>query len=329
MMVDIMNSNLLWVIAATFGALTVGTVVRLFALRKSTAEVARKRLGSLKVWWALAILWSAAAIFGIVGTTILLAIASLLAMREFLRLVAKPQVIGRAALGCLALCGGGHFLLIATGHSSSTTWFLPVTLLVTTAAIRVSTQSPQDYLRITAAIYWGGMLMIYALSHALYLFELDGSAGSGLITPVVGSVGWFLFLLLITEMNDIMQAIVGRRFGRHRITPVVSPNKTIEGLIGGILTSMTLALALGPWLTTLTVDRAPIAGAGILALAGMLISLSGFLGDINMSAIKRDAGVKDGSTLLPGMGGVIDRIDSLTFSAPVFYYYVLIIRLWD
>ena len=323
------NNNLLWVIGATFAALTVGTGVRIVALRKSTADVARKRIGSLKVWWTLAILWSIAAVFGIVGTTVLLSVASLLAMREFLRLVDEPPVIGRAALACLTLCGAGHYLLIATGHSDVSFWFLPIALLITTAAIRASTKSPNDYLRITAAIYWGGMLMVYALSHALYLFELDRPTEEPAIMPVVGSVGWFLFVLLITEMNDIMQAIVGRRLGRHRITPVVSPNKTLEGLIGGMLTSITLALTLGPWLTTLTVDRTPIAAAGLLVLTGVLISLTGFLGDINMSAIKRDAGVKDGSTLLPGMGGVIDRIDSLTFTAPAFYYFVLLTRLWD
>ncbi len=87
---------------------------------------------------------------------------------------------------------------------------------------------------------------------------------------------------------------------------------------------MILAVLLAPYLTTLTVDRGKAAGWAISATAGLLISLFGFLGDINMSAIKREAGVKDGSSLLPGMGGMIDRIDSMTFTGPAFYYFVML-----
>ena len=88
---------------------------------------------------------------------------------------------------------------------------------------------------------------------------------------------------------------------------------------------MTLSVVAAPWLTTLTAERSPIAGIVISMLCGFMLSVVGFLGDINMSAIKRDVGVKDGSTLLPGQGGMIDRIDSLTFTAPVFYYYVRLV----
>jgi phosphatidate cytidylyltransferase len=86
-----------------------------------------------------------------------------------------------------------------------------------------------------------------------------------------------------------------------------------------------LAICLAPFLTTLTAEKSWVMGILVSALVGVAISLSGFLGDINMSAIKRDAGVKDGSAILPGMGGVIDRIDSLIFTAPVFYYLNLLL----
>ncbi len=159
--------------------------------------------------------------------------------------------------------------------------------------------------------------MIYALSHSLFLFDVESKSA-----PSIGVAGWFLFVVLLSEMNDIMQAIVGRKFGKHKITPMVSPNKTYEGLVGGIATCTVLAVLLAPYMTTLTTERSAIAGISLSVSAGVLISLAGFLGDINMSAIKRDAGVKDGGTLLPGMGGMIDRIDSLTFTGPVFYYFV-------
>ena len=161
--------------------------------------------------------------------------------------------------------------------------------------------------------------MIYAFSHALFLFEVEPGG-----KPLVGRVGWILYLVLLTEMNDIMQAVVGRKFGKTKITPRVSPHKSLQGLIGGLITTIALSVTVAPLLTTLTAARSVAAGVAVSTLAGIVISLSGFLGDINMSAIKRDAGVKDGSTMLPGMGGMIDRIDSLTFTAPAFYYFVVL-----
>jgi phosphatidate cytidylyltransferase len=147
----------------------------------------------------------------------------------------------------------------------------------------------------------------------------------------LGPAGWFLFLVILREANDIFQAIVGRLFGahkRHRITPVISPNKTWEGFFGGMLVVVILAPLIAPWLTTLDQQAGPFSIPESLwpwvapVLAAILVSLAGFFGDINMSAIKRDAGVKDSSNLLPGMGGVIDRVDSLTVTAPVFLYFV-------
>mgnify|MGYP002682497133 CR=1 FL=1 len=101
-----------------------------------------------------------------------------------------------------------------------------------------------------------------------------------------------------------MQAIIGRRFGRTKITPRVSPNKSLEGLLGGMTVTVLLAVLTAPWLTGLTMDRSTMSGIGLSSIAGVLISLFGFLGDINMSGIKRDVGVKDGSQLLPGHGGI-------------------------
>jgi phosphatidate cytidylyltransferase len=126
-------------------------------------------------------------------------------------------------------------------------------------------------------------------------------------------------------MNDIAQALVGRKIGRRHITPRLSPHKTWEGFLGGVLTSVVLGTLLAPWLTPFA-DKSPDIGwlppPAWGALAGGLIAAAGFLGDINMSAVKRQSGVKDSGTLLPGQGGVLDRIDSLTFTAPCFLYYL-------
>lgn len=315
------NTNLLWLIAGTFATLLAGTLIRLIAIRNSTADVIASRLGSLKVWWILATLWSLAVIVGQTGAAILLGLASFLGMKEFLRLIGTPPAMSRLTLAGLIFSGSVHYILIIVGQSKHTFAFFPMASLLLLGSLRLISGNTNSYIRTSAGVYLGVMLLIYGLSHALLLFEIIF-----LPDPVIGPAGWFLFVVLLTEMNDIMQAIVGRKFGKRKITPRISPNKSLEGLLGGLLTSIALAISLAPWLTTLMLDRSMMAGLLLSALAGIVISLTGFLGDINMSAIKRDAGVKDGSSLLPGMGGVIDRVDSLTFTAPAFYYFVVAIH---
>ena len=107
------------------------------------------------------------------------------------------------------------------------------------------------------------MLIIYGLSYSLFLFEVDSIA-----QPWVGTAGWFLFVVLLTEMNDIMQAIVGRKFGKRKITPIVSPNKSLEGLVGGLVTTIVLSITLSPWMTTITRDRNPFQGISLSVMCG-------------------------------------------------------------
>ncbi|MLL40970.1 hypothetical protein DQE96_20405 [Shigella flexneri] len=123
-----------------------------------------------------------------------------------------------------------------------------------------------------------------------------------------------LFLLALTESNDIAQYLWGKSCGRRKVVPKVSPGKTLEGLLGGVITTMIASLIIGPLLTPLNTLQA--------LLAGLLIGISGFCGDVVMSAIKRDIGVKDSGKLLLGHGGLLDRIDSLIFTAPVFFYFI-------
>jgi len=117
----------------------------------------------------------------------------------------------------------------------------------------------------------------------------------------------------LAQFNDVAQYFWGKLLGRHKVTPNVSPKKTWEGLIGGVLTTVLLATLVGPYLTPMD----PLWSA----LAGGVIGISGFLGDINISAMKRDLGVKDAGGLIPGHGGILDRVDSLTYAAPAFFHF--------
>ena len=113
-------------------------------------------------------------------------------------------------------------------------------------------------------------------------------------------------------MNDVAQFVWGKTLGKRKILPLVSPNKTWEGFLGGAVTTLLVSLLLGPLFTPLDLPRA--------ALVGLEIGIFGFIGDVVMSAVKRDIGVKDTGTLLPGHGGILDRLDSLTFTAPLYFH---------
>ncbi|MFD2846561.1 phosphatidate cytidylyltransferase [Dietzia aerolata] len=138
----------------------------------------------------------------------------------------------------------------------------------------------------------------------------DGSAiGSG------GAVGahLLLFLLLVVQGSDVFQYIWGKTLGKHPVAPTVSPNKTWEGLVGGVLTATALGAALW-WITPFT----PLQAAALAFVSCVM----GFAGGLVMSAIKRDRGIKDFDSVIPGHGGIMDRLDSLAFSAPVFFHLV-------
>ena len=313
---NLAKSPLLIAIACLFLVLTLGTLVRIVSLRGGSDEKAKSNLNSLKSWWELAAALAIALILDRTGVAILLAIAGILSLREYQRLVGTSK-IGALTMSLVFAIVPLYYLLAWLGHVDGLRAWGPIFIVLAIGALRASMGLTDDYVRTTAGMTWGLLLFVYCLSHAYFLFELPIST-----VPWVGNAGWFLYLILLTEVNDIAQALVGRRFGKTKLTPRISPNKSLEGLLGGLVVTMMLAILIAPWLTTLMHDRSWVVGGLFALLTATLISLCGFLGDINKSGIKRDVGVKDSGTLLPGQGGMMDRIDSLTFSAPVFYYFV-------
>ena len=317
---------LYWTLAAIFASLAIGSLARFIALRHAEEMLRRKRLASLRTWWMLAIAVSAGLLAGRPGICLLLTTASCIAWFEITRMFeprAEDKLAIRAGYGLIVI----NYLLIMFGSFSFFVVFLPLSSLFILAVSLLIKDEPKGYIRSAGGLLWGIMFLGYGVSHAAALLILPSSSDGPL-----GPVGWFLFLVILTEADDIFQAVIGRLFGshkRHRITPMISPNKTWEGFFGGMLVIVILAPLIAPWLTTLDQQAGPLSLSEPLQpwiapiLAAILISLAGFFGDINMSAIKRDAGVKDSSNLLPGMGGVIDRVDSLSMTGPVFVYFLI------
>ena len=239
---------------------------------------------------------------------LLLALMSGVALKEYLAMVSTRH----------ADCRGLWFVYLAIplqygfAYRSSYVAFaaaIPAFGLATLPLVMVATRRAQDFIRVAATANLGLLLTVFSLSHIALLLQLPESAN-----PVGGAVGWVVFLLLITQLNDVAQYVFGKCFGRRAIAPRLSPKKTVEGFVGGMFTSAVTAAWIGPFLTPMDGTTGALVGA---AMAG-----AGFGGDMAVSAIKRDVDVKDTGTLLPGHGGILDRIDSLISTAPLFFYFV-------
>jgi phosphatidate cytidylyltransferase len=179
------------------------------------------------------------------------------------------------------------------------------------------------------AAYTGGMLSFgYAIRNHEYAFA-DAAVPFGARTLAIPSGGLLLLLpVFVTWASDIGAYAVGRTMGRNKLIPSVSPGKTFEGSIGGLLASMLVA-----WLYTQFLLR-PTAHLGFrhnpagVLLFGAVVSVAAQIGDLAESLMKREAGVKDSSTLLPGHGGILDRFDSLFFVMPVAYVLLGVMLTW-
>lgn len=304
--------NVVAVLGAVALALVVGTMVRVAwwgGAGGGPAERA-KQAGSLATWWALYLVLTAVVALGGGAVLALFAVASGVGLYEFRGLVRDRVAPPPHWWPVVFLVVPAHYLVIALGWLDLGRILVPVGAFVTLLVWLVLAGRTAGFAETAGITFLGLMLLVYLFSHAALLITLPAG-----VNPDGGPVGLVLFTVLLTEANDIAQAQWGRRLGRRRITPTVSPNKTWEGFLLGAATTVALSVVLAGYLTPYA--RLPA------AVVGGLVAVGGFLGDITMSAVKRQAGVKDSGTLLPGQGGVLDRIDSLTFTGPVVYYFTI------
>jgi phosphatidate cytidylyltransferase len=186
--------------------------------------------------------------------------------------------------------------------------FIPVIMFLFLPLRLVLKGDTDGIIKSMASLHWVLMLTVFGISHMAYLLSLPK-----LSNFESGGRGLLLFLVFLTEINDVLQFVWGKLLGKHKITPKVSPNKTWEGFIGGVLSTTIIGYFIG-FLT-------PLNGLA-LVLVSLTIALTGFFGDIVMSSVKRDLGVKDMGTTIPGHGGILDRIDSLSYTAPAFFHLI-------
>jgi phosphatidate cytidylyltransferase len=298
----------LWILLLGLGAfLAMASAVGAWLARgEGAASPTIQNLNArINAWWVMVALMGLALVFGKVGATVLFALCAFAALREFLTLTdtRRADHLGLAAAFFLVI--PVQFWLVAVDWYGLYSIFIPVyafLLLPIVVALRGDTTR---FLTRIAELQWALMVCVFCVSHvpALLSLTIPGFQGQNVLL--------IAFLVVVVQGSDVAQYIWGKLLGRRKIAPDLSPSKTVEGFVGGALTATLLGAGLS-WLTPF----APLQAAGM----ALVIVLMGFFGGLVMSAIKRDRGVKDWGSLIPGHGGFIDRLDSVIFAAPVFFH---------
>jgi len=296
----------------------VGGVIGLLTVASTFGWVAHRWFGTgvgsatidninarIRAWWWMALLFVVAAVTGRTVSLMLFCITSFLALREFVTIAPTRPGDHRALFWLFFIVTPLQYYLIWIGWYGLFSVLIPVYVSIFLGARTVLAGDTSRFLERTAVIQWGLMICVYFISHVPALLMLPTADNPS------QNVKLMFFLVLTVELSDVLQYVWGKALGRHPVAPSISPNKTWEGLIGGGLTATAIGAALW-WATPFS----PVAAS----LMAIVLVAMGFLGGLIMSAIKRDRGVKDYGTLIEGHGGILDRIDSLCFAAPVYFH---------
>jgi phosphatidate cytidylyltransferase len=277
-------------------ATSIGGILRRTLRSESSAKVIANLNSRIFAWWIMVGVFGAAVLLGKTATMVLFGFMSFLALREFITLTPTKPADHRALFWAFFVITPLHYYTLASGWYAMTVLLIPMYAFLFIPIRNALAGDATDFLARTAKIQWGLMVCVYFVSYAPGL----------LLLPIAGYEGQnaklLLFLVCVVQMSDVLQYVWGKLCGRHAIAPRLSPSKTVEGFAGGALSAIGLGAAL--WKIT---PFTPLQAAGMAAI----IVTMGFFGGLVMSAIKRDRGVKDYGEILPGHGGMMDRIESL------------------
>lgn len=301
-------------------ALLIGGVVCVLIVASLIAAVLQARLdpkgidpvienlvARIQAWWGMVALLSIAMLFGRAGAVILFAILSFSAMREFLTLTEKSRADHYALAAAFFVVLPAQYYLVWIDWYGLYSIFIPVYAFLILPIIAALRGETDNFLTRVSETQWGLMICVFAASHvpALLTLQIPGYEGKSILL--------IAFLIVVVQGSDVLQYVFGKLFGRRKIAPVLSPSKTWEGFLGGVISASILGACFW-WMTPFAIWQA--------FLISLMIAIMGFFGGLVMSAIKRDKGVKDWGHLIAGHGGFIDRLDSVVFSAPIFFHIV-------
>jgi phosphatidate cytidylyltransferase len=260
----------------------------------------------VKAWWWMVGVLGFAFAMGRTAIIVLFALMSFCALREFITITATRRGDHRAIVAAFFVFLPTQYILIYMNRHGLFNVFIPVCVFLLMPILSAMSSETTGFLQRCAGMQWGLMLCVFCLSHvpALLMLPIAGFEGrNGLLIA---------FLVIVVQGSDVLQYVWGKLMGKTHIAPLLSPSKTLEGLLGGVAS----ATALGAALWWITPYGSPLKAASI----AFVIALMGFLGGLVMSAIKRDRAIKDWGQMIQGHGGMLDRVDSVLFAAPIFFH---------
>jgi phosphatidate cytidylyltransferase len=307
MQLDI-GSNVLLALGGLYAIVVVASAwvlwLRWCAPEKDRTELVQR----IRSWWLIVSIFTVAMIMSRNVSVAFFAFVSFLALKEYFSIVPTRRA-DRRVLFWAYLSVPVQYYWVGRAWYGMFIVFIPVYVFLLLPMRMVIIGETKEFLRAAGTLHWGIMTLVFGISHIAYLLVLPEANN-----PKAGGPGLGLFLVFLTQFNDVAQYLWGKNLGRHKIIPKVSPNKTWEGFLGGVATTTLLSVLLSGWLTPMPWT--------VASAAGLLISIAGFIGDVTISALKRDIGLKDSGSMLPGHGGILDRIDSLTYTAPLFFHFI-------
>lgn len=303
-----------WLFLGTLGVLTLASVIGgllKWRIAKGAPHGVIDNLNSrIKAWWVMVLLIGASFVFGKPGVIVLFAFMSFAALREYITLAYTRSGDHMALVLMFYVALPMQYFLIGIEWYGLFSIFIPVHVFLVLPILASLRGDTTRFLERTAKMQWGLMICVFCVSHvpALLTLNIPGYQGRNLLL--------IAYLIAVVQGSDVLQYVWGKLFGRRKVAPELSPSKTVEGLVGGVASATLLGAAMygitpfTPWQS---------------ALIALAICLMGFLGGLVMSAIKRDRGVKDWGTMIEGHGGMLDRLDSVVFAAPMFFH---VVRFW-
>jgi len=261
----------------------------------------------IRAWWVMAVLLAIAFIGGRTGVILLFGFCSFAALREFLTLTNARRADHWSLVAAFFIVLPYQYYLVWTDWYGMYSIFVPVYVFLLLPIVSALRGETEGYLVRIAEVQWALMICIFCASFVPALLNLDIPGFEGRNVMLIA------FLIVVVQLSDVLQYVWGKLIGKRKIAPRLSPSKTVEGFVGGVLSATLIGAGLW-WMTPFTFLQ-----AGLLAF---IIAILGFCGGLVMSAIKRDRGVKDWGHVIAGHGGFIDRLDSVVFSAPIFFHLV-------
>ncbi|UUY09461.1 phosphatidate cytidylyltransferase [Pseudomonas sp. J452] len=308
-----MDRNTLLLFAGIGAVLLLASLVG-FILKRRAGDTPNSVIDNLNArinaWWVMVLVIGTAFMFGNTGVIVLFYGVSFYALREFMTLTPTRRSDYPALVAAFYFALPVQYLLIGIDWYGMFSIFIPVYLFLLLPILASLGGDTTRFLERASKVQWGLMIAVYCISAvpALLTLDIPGYEGRNLLL-----IAW---LVIVVQLSDVLQYVCGKLAGKHKIAPLLSPSKTVEGFVGGVALA-TLVGALLCWITPFSFWQA--------AALALLVNLLGFAGGLVMSAIKRDRGVKDWGHMIEGHGGMLDRLDSVCFAAPIFFH---VVRYW-